>query len=64
MVNAAGVTHYSPFFATSEESLERVVQTNLMGTMLGCKAIGRVMMRNSNGGTFPSLLSKKTFLWS
>ena len=50
-MNAAGVTHYSPFFATSEESLEKVMQTNLIGTMLGCKAIGRAMMGNSNGGT-------------
>jgi hypothetical protein len=41
--------------------LEKVVQTNLMGTMLGCKAIGRVMMGNSQGGTFASLF--RIFCW-
>jgi hypothetical protein len=31
------------------------VQTNLTGTMLGCKTIGKVMMGNSRGGTFVSM---------
>ena len=54
-MNAAGVTHYSPLFATTEELLEKIVQTNLMGTMFGCKTIGKVMMGNSRGGTFVSM---------
>jgi NADP-dependent 3-hydroxy acid dehydrogenase YdfG len=56
-VNAAGITHYSPLFATTEELLEKIVHTNLMGTMLGCKAMGKAMMGNANGGCIINVAS-------
>jgi len=48
LVNAAGVTHSSPFFATTEELIGKIVQTNLVGTMLGCKTIGKLMLGNKD----------------
>jgi len=50
LVNAAGVTHYSPLFVTSPALLDEVVQTNLLGTMMGCRAVGKNMMASKNGG--------------
>jgi NAD(P)-dependent dehydrogenase (short-subunit alcohol dehydrogenase family) len=50
LVNAAGITHYSALFATKPELLEEVAQTNLIGTILGCRSIGRLMMGKKNDG--------------
>ncbi|GAM85102.1 hypothetical protein ANO11243_031050 [Dothideomycetidae sp. 11243] len=47
LVNAAGITHSSLFLRTTEELLEDVVRTNLLGTMWACRAVGRRMMRQS-----------------
>jgi short-subunit dehydrogenase len=52
LVNAAGITHSSPFVVTSTSLLEQVVQTNLMGTMYGCRVIGKMMMRQREGLLF------------
>jgi NAD(P)-dependent dehydrogenase (short-subunit alcohol dehydrogenase family) len=49
-VNAAGITHYTALFKTLPDILERVVHTNLMGTMMGCRSIGRRMMGKQAGG--------------
>jgi NAD(P)-dependent dehydrogenase (short-subunit alcohol dehydrogenase family) len=57
LVNAAGITHSSPLFVTTEELLEKIVSTNLMGTMLGCKVIGRTMMGNGDGGCIINVAS-------
>lgn len=49
LVNAAGITHFSPLIVTSEELLEGVMQTNLMGTMWGCRVVGKEMVRARSG---------------
>ncbi|EKD14683.1 uncharacterized protein L3040_000206 [Drepanopeziza brunnea f. sp. 'multigermtubi'] len=49
LVNAAGITHYSPLFVTSTPLLESVMRTNLMGTMMGCRAVGKGMMARKGG---------------
>jgi len=49
LVNAAGITHSSPFVVTTTELLESVVQTNLMGTMFGCRVMAKLMMRKRGG---------------
>ncbi|PBP23264.1 3-oxoacyl-acyl carrier protein reductase [Diplocarpon rosae] len=49
LVNAAGVTHYSPLFVTSVGRLEEVVRTNLLGTMMACKTVGKNMMARKGG---------------
>jgi short-subunit dehydrogenase len=56
LVNAAGITHYSPLFVTSPSLLEEVVTTNLMGTMMVCRTIGKNMMA-MKGGEHQSLLT-------
>lgn len=56
-MNAAGITHYSPLFATTEELLQKLLYTNLMGTMLGCKTIGKAMLGNANGGCIINVAS-------
>ncbi|TVY49702.1 3-oxoacyl-[acyl-carrier-protein] reductase [Lachnellula occidentalis] len=54
LVNCAGVAHYSPLVATSSTSIEKTVQTNLLGTMLGCRMVGRNMMKKRAGECPPA----------
>lgn len=49
LVNAAGITHYSPLFVTSPALLDEVLRTNLMGTMMGCRAVGKGMLQRKGG---------------
>lgn len=49
LVNAAGITHYSPLFVTSTSLLEEVVRTNLMGTIMACRTVGKNMMALKGG---------------
>ena len=49
LVNAAGITHYSPIFVTSPSLLEEVVRTNLMGTMMASRTVGKSMMATKGG---------------
>ncbi|KAI9056053.1 hypothetical protein LZ554_000984 [Drepanopeziza brunnea f. sp. 'monogermtubi'] len=49
LVNAAGITHYSPLFVTSTPLLESVMRTNLVGTMMGCRTVGKGMMGRKGG---------------
>lgn len=57
IVNAAGITHYSPLFVTSPSLMQEMVQTNLMGTMHACKTIGRSMMGSKDGGCIINVAS-------
>lgn len=49
LVNAAGVTQYSPLFVTKPELVEQVLRTNLQGTIWGCQVIGKKMLRRKKG---------------
>ncbi|KAI9721992.1 MAG: hypothetical protein M1812_001951 [Candelaria pacifica] len=49
LVNAAGVAHSSLFMATKPDLIERVMQTNLMGTTWGCQILSKQMMRRRKG---------------
>ncbi|RFU31407.1 hypothetical protein B7463_g4936, partial [Scytalidium lignicola] len=49
LVNAAGVTQYSPLFATKPELIEEVLRTNLQGTIWGCQIVGKKMLRKRGG---------------
>lgn len=62
LVNAAGVTHYSPLFVTSPTLLEEVMRTNLMGTMMGCRTVGKNMMARKGGESRVHFL--EVSLWS
>ena len=56
LVNAAGVTHFSPLMVTTTELLKRVVETNLMGAMYGSRVMAKMMMRQK-AGLFDYVLS-------
>ncbi|TGO43666.1 hypothetical protein BOTNAR_1495g00010 [Botryotinia narcissicola] len=49
LINAAGLTHASPLITTSPSLIENILQTNLMGTIWGCKIIGKEMLRRRGG---------------
>lgn len=49
LVNVAGITHSSLLVNSSADMLEDVVRTNLMGTIWGCKYLGKNMMRRKTG---------------
>lgn len=49
LVNSAGITHYSPLFVTSTSLLEEVMRTNVMGTMMACRIVGKNMMALKGG---------------
>ncbi|RPB05925.1 NAD(P)-binding protein [Choiromyces venosus 120613-1] len=49
LVNAAGITHYSLLMATKTETIQEVIRTNLTGSLLGCRAVVRGMVRARSG---------------
>ena len=51
LINAAGITHASLLMRTSQDFLESVVQTNLMGTLWACRAVSKMMLRNKTKGS-------------
>ncbi|KAJ8062960.1 hypothetical protein OCU04_008207 [Sclerotinia nivalis] len=63
LINAAGLTHSSPLITTSPSLIENILQTNLMGTIWGCKIIGKDMLRRREGMLF-YFLSSFLFLCS
>lgn len=48
LINAAGIAHSSLFVRTSLETVESVVRTNLMGTIMACQRLGKNMLRNES----------------
>ena len=49
LVNCAGVAYHAPAEAMSEEEWDRVMDVNLKGTFLCCKAVSRNMIANRRG---------------
>ena len=49
LVNAAGITHKAPAEKLKEEDWERVMNTNLTGTLRGCQVFGRSMVKAGYG---------------
>lgn len=49
LVNAAGITHFSPLVVTSSVLLREVLEINLLGTILGCKFVGKNMIALRGG---------------
>jgi len=44
LINCAGIPHRAPAEETKEEDWDRVVDVNLKGSFLCCKAVGRNMI--------------------
>ncbi|KAJ9667444.1 hypothetical protein H2201_002312 [Coniosporium apollinis] len=57
VVNAAGVSQNRVFLRTSEEEWDKVLDTNLTGTMMGCRYAARQMLRMKNGGVIINVSS-------
>ncbi|RKF61776.1 3-oxoacyl- reductase FabG [Erysiphe neolycopersici] len=49
LVNAAGITHYSPLCITNLNLVNEIIQTNLVGTLLGCRTVGKGMLARKGG---------------
>lgn len=49
LVNAAGIAHYSLLVRTPYAELERILDVNLKGTMLGCQKVIPKMMKQRSG---------------
>ena len=49
LVNAAGISHFGPFQRLEPSVVESVLRTNLLGTIYGCQAVTRSMVRRKNG---------------
>ena len=49
LVNAAGVNEDALLIKTERETIVHQLNTNLIGTMLTCKAVLKPMMRNRRG---------------
>ncbi|KAL0470150.1 NAD(P)-binding protein [Neurospora intermedia] len=60
LINCAGITQRSPLMKTPVEEVEELLDTNLRGTVLGCKFVGRAMLRNRSSSTASSTTSTST----
>jgi NAD(P)-dependent dehydrogenase (short-subunit alcohol dehydrogenase family) len=49
LVNCAGVNSPTPYFEITDEEFERIVNTNLLATHLGCQIFGKYMVENGGG---------------
>jgi len=49
LVNAAGVTHKAPVLEVAESDWQRVMETNLTGTLRACQIFGATMVKASYG---------------
>jgi NAD(P)-dependent dehydrogenase (short-subunit alcohol dehydrogenase family) len=56
LVNAAGIAHSSLLATTSRDLIDRVVQTNLLGTIWGCQTVAKAMMRQRRGTDDPGCI--------
>ena len=57
LVNCAGIYHYAGLLDTSEETFDRVMDTNLKGAVFTCKAVAREMIARGRGGRMIMLSS-------
>lgn len=49
LVNSAGITHRAPVLDVAETDWNRVIETNLNGTLRACQVFGRKMIQQQSG---------------
>ncbi|KAI5842995.1 hypothetical protein DFP73DRAFT_90771 [Morchella snyderi] len=49
LVNAAGITHNSLLIAMKYDTIDEVINTNLLGSIYGCRAVLKNMVRRKGG---------------
>ncbi|KAI5806739.1 hypothetical protein DFH27DRAFT_480093 [Peziza echinospora] len=57
LINAAGLTHRSLLLQTDDTTIADVIGTNLVGTMMGCRAVARGMIKGKSGGCIINISS-------
>jgi NAD(P)-dependent dehydrogenase (short-subunit alcohol dehydrogenase family) len=60
VVNCAGVNSATPFLEISEEEFRRIIDGNLLATMLGCQVFGKHMIE-AGGGAILNIGSVSSF---
>jgi NAD(P)-dependent dehydrogenase (short-subunit alcohol dehydrogenase family) len=60
LVNCAGANSSTPYFDISDEEFERIIQTNLFATHLGCQIFGKYMV-DSGGGAILNIGSVTSY---
>jgi NAD(P)-dependent dehydrogenase (short-subunit alcohol dehydrogenase family) len=60
LVNCAGVNSPTPFFEITNEEFQRILNTNLLATLLGCQIFGKHMI-DSGGGAILNIGSVTSF---
>ena len=62
LINCAGIAQRSLLVRTQHQDIAEIIDTNLQGTILGCKTVGQQMIANRSGGCIinvSSLLAQK-----
>lgn len=49
LVNAAGITQHRLLIRTQPETIDAIIDTNLKGTILGCRAAAIAMIKSKKG---------------
>jgi NAD(P)-dependent dehydrogenase (short-subunit alcohol dehydrogenase family) len=60
LVNCAGVNSPTPFFEITDEEFQRILNTNLLATLLGCQVFGKHMI-DAGGGAILNIGSVTSF---
>ncbi|MEU5364943.1 SDR family oxidoreductase [Streptomyces sp. NPDC005925] len=62
LVNNAGIGLSGPFFDTTPEEWQRVIDVNLMGVVHGCRLFGKHMSERRQGGHIVNVASAAAYL--
>lgn len=49
LINAAGIAAMNMALTTDEKTVEKIIQTNLIGTIFACQLLAPLMLRNKRG---------------
>lgn len=49
LINAAGIAAMNMALTTDEKTVEKIIQTNLIGTIFSCQLLAPLMLRNKRG---------------
>lgn len=49
LINGAGMNVSSPFFDVDVDMFKKIFEVNLVGTLLGCQVVGKIMTSNGYG---------------
>jgi NAD(P)-dependent dehydrogenase (short-subunit alcohol dehydrogenase family) len=62
LVNVAGISQTSHLVRTPSDQIDRILRTNLTGTILGCKAMARAMLGPRKDGHTACIINVSSLL--